>query len=187
MQQPTFPAGEQQVPVYDRGPDGRGPRWRDWLAAGLVCLVLGAAGGFALGRATAPSGPKTLAEALQLAQQGKLPRGNLQGGGGFFGGGAGQGNGGNGSGQGNAQGRVGPGGGGLQGQITALSGDTLTVTTQAGELKVQLTGSTAIRKAVSAKKSDLAVGDNVAVALDLSAGGGNGTVTASSITEEPAQ
>jgi hypothetical protein len=183
MQQPTFPAGEQQVPVYDRGPGDRGPRWRDWLAAGLVCLVLGAAGGFALGRSTAPSGPKTLAEALQLAQQGKLPRGNLQGGPGFF-----RGNGqAGGNGQSNAQGRVGPRAGGLQGQITAVSGDTLTVSTPAGELKVQLTGSTAIRKAVSVKRTDLAVGDTVAVGLDLTAGGGNGTVTASSITEEPAQ
>jgi hypothetical protein len=64
------------------------------------------------------AGPKTLAEAVRLAQQGKLPRGTL-GGPGFFAGGSGQGNG-QGAGGGQGQGSGGRGfGGGLQGQITA--------------------------------------------------------------------
>ncbi|HYY82190.1 MAG TPA: hypothetical protein VFD04_23845 [Actinomycetes bacterium] len=190
MQEPSHPT-EEQVPVYERGPDGGRPRWREWLAAGLVCLVIGAAGGFGVGRATAQSGPKTLAEAIQLAQQGKLPRGNL-GNGRFFGGAPGASNGqgtsnGQGSGQGAGNGSR-NGAPGFQGQITDVNGDVLTISTPAGNLQVRLTSSTAIRKAVAGKKSDLAVGDTVAIGLDLTGGGNtNGTVTARTVTEEPAQ
>lgn len=172
---PTTPA-DTEVPVYDRG-SGRSP-WRDRLVAGALCLLIGAAGGFALGRTTA-SGPATLAEAFQLAQEGKLPRGDLQGPGGgqgFPGGGQ------NGTGQGPA------GGPSVQGEITGVSGDVLTVSTQAGELKVRLTDATAIRRAVTGKAGDLASGDTVSVRLDPAASNrGDGTVTASSVTKEPAQ
>src|SRR6266540_2499167 len=85
------PAGDQ-VPVYDRGEPRHG--WRDRIVAGALCLVVGAGAGFAVGRTTASSGPATLAEALQQAQQGGLPTGNLQGQrgqGGLFGGQDGQG------------------------------------------------------------------------------------------------
>lgn len=181
QQNPTSPDATG-VPVYDRG-GGRSP-WRDRLVAGVLCLVVGAAGGFFLGRATASSGPATLAEAFQLAQEGKLPRGNLQGPGGgqgFPGGGQG----------GQTQGgqAQGPGGGpSVQGDITARSGNVLTVSTRAGELKVQLTGSTEVLKAVAGKAADLAVGDSVSVRLDTTASnGGTGTVTAATVTEEPAQ
>ena len=177
----TTPTGDQ-VPAYDRSPPG--PRWRDRLAAGAICLVIGIAGGFALGRTTAPSGPKTLAEAVQQAQQGKLPRGNIQGLAGAFRPGQGGQNGQNQPGQG------GPFGGrdSLQAEIAAIVGDVLALSTAAGELKVQLSGSTQIRKAVSAKQGDLAVGDTVAVRLDpATSSGGNGTAAASSITKEPAQ
>ena len=179
---PASTPGEE-VPVYDRG-TGR-PPWRDRLVAGVLCLVVGAAGGFALGRATTSSGPATLAEAFQLAQQGKLPRGAVQGPGGQgFPGGQNQG------GQ-NQGGQGGPGRGGgptVQGEIIAKSGDVLTVSTQAGQLKVKLTGSTAIRKAAPGTQGDLAAGDTVSVRLDPAASNANdGTVTASSVTEEPAQ
>lgn len=181
QQNPTSPDATG-VPVYDRG-GGRSP-WRDRLVAGVLCLVVGAAGGFFLGRATASSGPATLAEAFQLAQEGKLPRGNLQGPGGgqgFPGGGQG----------GQTQGgqAQGPGGGpSVQGDITARSGNVLTVSTRAGELKVQLTGSTEVLKAVAGKAADLAVGDSVSVRLDMTASnGGTGTVTAATVTKEPAQ
>jgi hypothetical protein len=181
QQNPTSPDATG-VPVYDRG-GGRSP-WRDRLVAGVLCLVVGAAGGFFLGRATASSGPATLAEAFQLAQEGKLPRGNLQGPGG------GQGLPGGGQG-GQTQGgqAQGPGGGpSVQGDITARSGNVLTVSTRAGELKVQLTGSTEVLKAVAGKAADLAVGDSVSVRLDTTASnGGTGTVTAATVTEEPAQ
>jgi hypothetical protein len=176
---PTTPT-DAEVPVYDRG-SGRSP-WRDRLLAGLLCLVVGAAGGFALGRATAPSGPETLAEALQLAQEGKLPRGDLPGPGGgqVFPGGGRQ--------DGQGQRPPGQGAPSVQGEITARSGDVLTVSTPAGELKVRLTGSTAVRRAVAAKPDDLAAGDAVSVRLDPSASDGDdGTVTASSINEEPAR
>lgn len=181
QQNPTSPDATG-VPVYDRG-GGRSP-WRDRLVAGVLCLVVGAAGGFFLGRATASSGPATLAEAFQLAQEGKLPRGNLQGPGGgqgFPGGGQGgqtQG--------GQAQGRG--GGPSVQGDITARSGNVLTLSTRAGELKVQLTGSTEVLKAVAGKAADLAVGDSVSVRLDTTASnGGTGTVTAATVTKEPVQ
>ena len=188
QQNPTSPDATS-VPVYDRG-GGRSP-WRDRLVAGVLCLVVGTAAGFFLGRSTAPTGPATLAEAFQLAQQGKLPRGNLQGSGGgqgFPGGGQGF----PGAGQGGqTQGGQAPGPGGgpsVQGDITARSGNMLTVSTRAGELKVQLTGSTEILKAVAGKAADLAVGDSVSVRLDTTASnGGAGTVTAARVTEEPAQ
>jgi hypothetical protein len=171
---------DAEVPVYDRGTGGS--HWRERLVAGALCLVVGVAGGFAIGRATAASGPKTLAEAFQLAQQGKLPRGSLQPGG-RLGAPGGQGFAG---GQGQGQG---PGDGpSVQGDITARSGDVLTVSTRAGELKVQLSDSTQILKAVAGKAGDLAVGDTVSVRLDPAASNGaNGTVTASSVTREPAR
>jgi hypothetical protein len=187
QQNPTNP-DVTAVPVYDRG-NGRSP-WRDRLVAGVLCLVVGAAGGFFVGRSTASSGPATLAEAFQLAQEGKLPRGDLQGPGGgqgFPGGqnGTGQGPGGQAP-DGQAPGRG--GGPSVQGDITSVDGDVLTVSTQAGELQVQLTGSTEILKAVTGKASDLAAGDSVSVRLDTTASnGGTGTVTAASVTEEPAQ
>lgn len=181
QQEPTTRAGDQ-IPVYDRSTSAA--RWRDRLLAGVVCLVVGAGGGFAVGRTTAPSGPKTLAEALRQAQQGKLPRGNLP----AFGGGAFRsGNGQNGqAGQGaRAGGRGGPS---LQGDITAVNGGVLTVSTAAGSLKVQLSGSTRVLEAVPGKQRDLGVGDAVAVRFDPAASNaGAGTVVASSITKEPAQ
>ena len=179
-------AGDQ-VPTYDRGDSGRG--WRGRVLAGVLCLAVGIGAGFALGRVTAPAGPKTLAEAVQQAQQGKLPTGNLRNGqgGAPFGGQNGQTppfGGQNGQGQGNRA----PGGGGVQGDITQISGDVLTINTPAGDLKVKLGSSTTILKAVAAARSDLAVGDTVSVRIDPSAsGGGDGTTTASSITKEPAQ
>jgi hypothetical protein len=176
-QESVNPAGIE-VPVYDRR-TGRSP-WRDRLVAGALCLVIGSVGGFVLGRVTASTGPATLAEAFQLAREGRLPQGNLQqgpGGQGFPGGQAP-----GGQGQGTA------GGPSVQGDITSVSGDVLTVTTQAGELKIQLTGSTEVRRAVAGKAADLAAGDTVSVRLDPAASNSSdGTVTASTITEEPAQ
>jgi hypothetical protein len=179
------PVGDQ-VPVYDRSTSGS--RWRDRLVAGAVCLVVGAGIGFAGGRITAPTGPKTLAEAVQQAQQGKLPRGNLQGFGARFQpaqGGQGQ----NGQQPGGPGGTdVRPGRPAVQGDITAISGGVVTLSTVAGELKLRLTDSTEIRRAVAAKQTDLGVGDTVSVQLDPAASSGqDGTVAASSITEEPAQ
>ncbi|HSO56172.1 MAG TPA: hypothetical protein VL330_26290, partial [Actinomycetes bacterium] len=85
-------------------------------------------------------------------------------------------------------GQGGAGGPSVQGDITSTDGDVLTISTQAGELKVQLSGSTEIRRAVTGKASDLAVGDTVSVRLDPAASNSsNGTVTAASVTKEPAQ
>jgi hypothetical protein len=178
--EPATSAGDQ-VPVYDRAESGS--RWRDRLVAGAACLILGAGLGFAGGRATAPGGPASLAEAVQLAQQGKLPRGNLQGLGGRFQPGQG------GQAQGGQQqgGQSGARASAVQGEITAISGGVVTLSTGAGELEVRLTGATEIRRAVAAEQGDLGVGDRVSVRLDPAASSGQGgTVAASSITEEPA-
>jgi hypothetical protein len=184
LQQNPMNPSDTEVPVYDRR-TGRSP-WRDRLVAGVLCLVVGGAGGFALGRATASSGPATLAEAFQMAQEGELPQGDLQGPGGGQGFPGGQAPGGQAPGSGQGQGAG--GGPSVQGDITSVDGDVLTVSTQAGELKVQLSGSTEIRRAVAGKASDLAAGDTVSVRLDPAASNSSsGMVTASSVTEEPAQ
>jgi hypothetical protein len=182
-QNPLNPS-DTEVPVYDRR-NGRSP-WRDRLVAGALCLVIGGVGGFLLGRATASSGPATLAEAFQMAQEGELPQGDLQGPGGGQGFPGGQAPGGQAPGGGQGQGAGGRPS--VQGDITNVSGDVLTVSTQAGELKIQLTGSTEIRRAVAGRASDLVAGDTISVRLDPGASNGSdGTVTASSVTEEPAQ
>jgi hypothetical protein len=166
------------------------------VVAAVVALLVGLGGGYLIGRTTAPKGPATLAEAVRMAAAGKLPRGSLQGGTGqrSFGNGNGQ-NGTQGGTQGNApQGAppdggagFGPGGGGpggLSGEITKVDGDTITIRTQAGDVRVQLSSSTTVARSTKGSKSDLAVGRTVSVRPDFSgsSGGGNGSVTAATIT-----
>ena len=49
------------------------------LLIGLLVLVLGLGGGFAIGRATADSGPSSLADAVHQSANGDLPLGNTNG------------------------------------------------------------------------------------------------------------
>jgi hypothetical protein len=79
---PTQPLGE--VPIYDRGTPGAGRR--TVVLAAAAALALGLAGGFFAGRQTAPKGPATLADAVRLASQGKLPTGSFTPGQGGLGG-----------------------------------------------------------------------------------------------------
>jgi len=157
--------------------DYRGPG--RWIAiAAVVAVVLGVAGYFA-GHASAGSGPSTLAEAVQQAQDGKLACGDTAparppagqgdgaqaggppGGGAFFlraicdRGGAG------GGGQGFRRG----GFGGQAGQVQSLNGDTLVLQDRQGQtIKVKLTSSTTVRKSATGPLSDVKPGSTVTVA-----------------------
>jgi hypothetical protein len=184
---PAGPGTERLAPVPPASGGGR----RVIVAAGLA-LAVGLAGGFFAGRATAPKGPATLAEAFQQAQAGKLPVGNGGPGGVLRRGQNGQ----NGQGATPGQGFPGPGGtppgggnggqggpGGIQGQVTAVDGDTITVQTSAGPIKVKLSDSTTIERATAGSRKDLAVGTQVSVRPDFNAGNtAAGEVTAASIT-----
>lgn len=187
------PPGE--VPVYDRPQPGGGAR-RSIVLAALIMLVVGLGGGYALGRQTAPKGASSLAEAVQLASAGKLPTGDLSSlrGGlrGAFGRRAGNGQDGNGTGNGNAQGNGGgflfgggQGGRGIQATVQSVSGDTVTLQTPAGQLRVRIGPDTKIQKATGGAKSDITPGGRVVVTFDLGgSGGGDGTVAAASILAE---
>jgi hypothetical protein len=162
--------------------DYRGPG--RWIAiAAVVAVVLGVAGYFA-GHASAGSGPATLAEAVQQAQDGKLACGDTgaaatppaqgdgaQTGGPPAGGGAfflqaicdrGQGGG---TAGGNAQGVPRGGFGGQAGQVESVSGDTLTLKDRQGQtITVKLTSSTTVRKSATGSLSDVKPGATVTVA-----------------------
>jgi hypothetical protein len=199
------PPDHGEVPVYDRKEPGGGRR--QLVLAAVIALVVGLGAGYAVGRQTAPKGPTSLADAIQLASAGKLPtgdltsvRGGLRGGfrrgaGNDQGTGAnGQGTGGTAPGNGNAQ-CNGNGGGflfgggqgnrGVQATVQSVSGDTVTLQTPAGQLKVRIGPDTKIQKATGGARSDIAPGGRVVVNFDLSgARGGDGTVAAASILAE---
>ena len=137
----------------------------------LVALALGGAlavGGlaFAVGRITAPAAAATFPGA-----EGQPP-GGLQGPGG-----QGQGPGGFGG--------FGGGGLGVEGTITALDGDTLTLESADGSsITVNLSADTSFAREESAAQQDIAEGDEVRIEIDLGTGTdpGSGEVDASSVT-----
>jgi hypothetical protein len=192
------PANQGEVPVYDRPEPGGGGR-RQLALAAVIALVVGLGAGYALGRQTAPKGAGSLAEAVRLASAGKLPTGDLSSvrGGLRRGAGNGQGQGGTGqaapgNGSGNAQGNGGGflfGGGqgdrGIQATVQSVSGDTVTLQTPAGQLRVRITPDTRIQKATTGAKSDITAGSRVVVNFNLGgSGGSDGTVAAASILAE---
>ena len=139
------------------------------IALALAGALVVGGGGFALGRVTAPS--PTFA--------------------GFPGGGNG-GNGGNGfPGFGGGAGGAGGGfrGGGLEGTVQSISGDTMTLkTTNGSTITVTLSSSTTYGKQIAAQQGDIATGSTVRIGLSFQAGQnpgsgtGSGTVNASSVT-----
>ena len=200
-----------EVPVYDRPTPGAGRR--NLVLAAVIALVVGLGAGYAVGRQTAPKGATSLAEAIQLASQGKIPTGDLaaaRGNGGLGGlgglfrrgqngqGGQGQngqaapgtGNNGNGnSGNGNGGFLFGGGqrNGGIQATVSSVSGDTVTIQTAAGQLKVRIGAGTKIQKAAPGAKSDIAPGSRVLVQFDLNGTqNDDGSVAAASILSEGA-
>jgi len=169
---------------YEDDDDYRGPG-RGIAIAAVVAVVLGVAGYFA-GHASAGSGPATLAEAVQQAQDGKLACGDTgstaqppagQGDAAPAGGPAGGGNGGafflraicdrgqGGNTAGGGQGFRRGGFGGQAGQVQSLNGDTLVLQDRQGQtIKVKLTSSTTVRKSATGSLSDVKPGSTVTVA-----------------------
>lgn len=206
-QYPTqpVPVGEPpmgEVPIYDRGTPGAGRR--NLVLAAVIALVVGLGAGYAVGRQTAPKGATTLAEAIQLAGQGKLPTGNLaaaRGNGGlgglFRGGQGGQGQNGQAApGAGNGSGGTGNrngggflfGGGqrnGIQATVSSVSGDIVTVETAAGQLRIRIGATTKFQKAAPGARSDITPGSRVLVNFDLNGSqNDDGSVAAASILSE---
>jgi hypothetical protein len=192
---PGAAAGATQpaVPVYNRK-EPKMLKVGPVIAIAVAALVLGAVGGFFIGNSSGgSSGPKTFADALTQFRAGKLPAGNTAGGGG--GGGGFPGGAGGGSGTGATPGTGGGAGGGggfgqgLIGTVSSVNGDTLTLTTRAGNVKVTITPSTTVTKSAPGAISDLTKGTNVRVTAAGSGSGGNSSgssVTANSIAEVPA-
>lgn len=75
-------------------------------------------------------------------------------------------------------------GGGVMGTIKAVEGDTLVVTTEEGEIRVQTTDSTLIEKSMAVAVEDLAVGEQVVVSGSQN---DDGSITARSIRVSTAQ
>ena len=133
------------------------------IALALAGVLVVGGGGFALGRVTAPT--PTFA--------------------GFRGGNGG--NGGNGfPGFGGGAGGAGGGlrGGGLQGTVESISGDTMTLKTANGStITVTLSSSTTYDKQVAGQSSDIAQGDTVRIGVNFTAGAPvGGSVAATSVT-----
>lgn len=182
------PPVDAPVPVYDRRE--RSSIGRS-LAIGLAvaALAIGGVTGFVIGNSSTSKGPATLAAAFKQYSQGKLSAGDVRGTltqlgpqalRGLFGGGGG-GFGGNGP-----RGGAGGGGGrGIVGSITAVNGNVITVSTAAGDVKVQVGPATQITKSAPGAAADLVVGGRVRVGADLSGSASGGTVTAQTVQELP--
>jgi hypothetical protein len=174
-----------------------------WI--GVATLVVGLVAGFFIGRGTASSGPSSLADALTQAANGSLPRGDvtgaLQKSGGFravlgtgagglgrggAGGGTGAGGGGTGTGGGGAGAGAGGGRGGVAGTVASINGNVITITTNAGSVKVTLTGSTTYQKSVAATLPDVAAGERVTVRPDFTTPSSGNQVNAGTVIIQPA-
>jgi hypothetical protein len=171
------------------------------VIAAVVALAL-IAGAFFAGKAMAGGGgPATLAQAVEQAQAGDLPCGESAtpaaspaatpganggppaGGGGAFLRGIcdrSQGQGQNGQ-PGNAQGGGRFGGFGQTGQVTAITGDSLTLQGPTGDTTVKLDSSTTINKSAKGAVADIKAGDSVLV----SGAGRNSQNAATSVTILP--
>jgi hypothetical protein len=75
-------------------------------------------------------------------------------------------------------------GGGIMGTIKAVEGDTLVVTTEEGEIRVQTTDTTLIEKSMAVDVGDLEVGEEVVVSGSRN---DDGSITARSIRISTAQ
>ncbi|HSO96563.1 MAG TPA: hypothetical protein VLV81_11035 [Acidimicrobiia bacterium] len=174
-----------------------------WVA--IAALVVGLVAGFFIGRGTASSGPSSLADAVTQTVNGSLPRGDVAGAlqksggfrallgtggglgrGGGTGGGTGAGGGtgpGGGTGAGGGAGRV---GGGVAGTVASINGNVITITTNAGPVKVTISGATTYQKSVAATLGDVTAGERVTVRPDFTAPSSGGQVNAGTVIIQPA-
>jgi hypothetical protein len=177
---------------------------------GVATLVVGLVAGFFIGRGTASSGPSSLADAFTQTANGSLPRGDITGalqksggfrtvlgtgagggglgrggGAGSGGGGAGSGGGGTGSGGGGAGGGGGRFGG-VAGTVASINGNVITITTNAGSVKVTITGTTMYQKSVAATLTDVTAGERVNVRPDFTTPSSGNQVNAGTVIIQPA-
>ena len=141
-----------------------------WVNVALVAALAVAVGGvaFAIGRMTASS--PTLSGPGGLVFGGQGPDGGPMTPGG--------------------PGRIGVGGGlSIDGTVTAIDGDTLTVTTDTGETQaIELDDTTTYRTATEGTSGDITVGDKVEVGVELDgtvSSGDTPTMTADDVTVVP--
>lgn len=161
-------------------------RRRDWrgsrsaLTAGAIVLAIVLLGvGVVIGRFTAPSGPPSLAAAVQQARAGTLPCGTgvaarlcAAGGFGAPGGAGGTGGARGGTGGGLGFGRGGGAGGfGVVGTVSSVGNGTLTIQTRGGSVQLTLPSSATVSKTVAGSTSDLAAGDTVQVTTTTDSSG----------------
>ena len=174
--------------------------------AGVGALVVGLVAGFFIGHGTADSGPSSLADALKQTANGSLPRGDItgtiqqlggfravlgggggaRGGTGGFGGGGGTGGTGTGgAGTGGSGGGGGRGFGGVGGTVASVNGNVITITTNAGTVKVVVSGSTNYQKSVPAAVTDVTPGERVSVRPDFATPSSGGQVNAATVIIQP--
>ncbi len=70
--------------------------------------------------------------------------------------------------------------------MTSISGTTITITTNAGTVKVIITGTTAYQKSVPATLGDVTTGARVTVRPDFSTPSGGSQVNAGTVIIQPA-
>jgi hypothetical protein len=161
-----------QAPMEDLD-DASQARRSQVLRASVGALFLGAlflslAAGLFIGHSTAS--PSSLADAFKQTANGSLPRGDITGvlrsgglrtilGGGTAG-----------------------GDGGVAGTVSGVNGNTLTVTTTAGQVKVVVSNSTTYQKSASASLTDVSPGTRVSVRPDFTTSNTRGSINAATVT-----
>jgi len=140
---PVAPIG----PVPTVTPRQRGGGWLNILLFAALALAIGGVA-FAIGRSTAPASTLTgVRPGIVVGPQGSFAPGA---------------GGGNGAGLGGAV--LGAGGPTIDGVVTSVDGDTMTITLDTGDtVTVTLDDTTTYHSAVEASSEDVAVGDDVAV------------------------
>lgn len=166
--------GSEPAPAARPRPKGGTPGWIN-VALGLAVAVAIGGVAFAAGRMTAPA-------AVAANGNGRNFPGGFQSGGYFRGGYFG----GPGDGQG-GRGLFGAGGATIQGTVTSISADKITITTAGGQtVDIALDGSTTYHLESSASSGDVKTGGTVIVRLTIRQSGGNQTgPSASDVTIVP--
>jgi hypothetical protein len=128
-----------------------------WIIAGLALLAIAAGAGFEYGKSY-QSNQASQIRSQFLRSRGINPNGNSGDQAGGFGGGG--------------------FGGGTFGQLKSVNGNTLTVTTQNGDVTVDLTATTQIEKTTAGTPADLQAGQQLVVRGQRDS---SGTVTAETV------